>query len=167
MRIPIFEEILVTDFEIENLIALFRKKKVARPPMYIGLYNFSYTETMDKIQNISLALKALDMHPYFPYPFYVITKFKILDSPVPVATNVEELPQNYFKKIKRLKTKELNLLNKGSMVAEKVANSDIYRKIRDLQNSLKGQKQLFLISKETHFYNTVLDKISKAQKDQL
>lgn len=94
MRIPVFEECEVETYELTTLIAHLKKRKAGKVPLYFSLDPLSPKEAQVALDNIAVALKSLDIHPYFPYPTYVIYKGILQTSLVPCVPNVQSLPSS-------------------------------------------------------------------------
>ena len=164
MRIPIYEELLLDDYSKEYLLTKLSKSKVGQVPMYTSFHNISAKERPTAAMNIELVMKELDIHPNYPYPFYIISETPLRSITISVFDVVESLPSHYFKRAKRLKNKELALLNKTTLLAEKVINNDLYEKMEDLKEGYKGQKVLYRKSKELSFYENILNDLEKKAK---
>ncbi len=167
MRIPIFEQITLQLSELENLEILQDTLAQSRPgqvPCYIGLWQTPSNRHEELARNVLLALKRLGVGPLFPYPLYIISdQLKDFDE-LPVVPTVEALPQHFFKKVKRLKNKELALLHKAHPQAQKLVNLDCNNKLAQLQSILKQNRPLYDLSRQLHFYETLLEKIEAKEK---
>ncbi|OUR97152.1 hypothetical protein A9Q84_12560 [Halobacteriovorax marinus] len=164
MRIPIYEELTIEDFSLENLRQTFNDCKVGLIPMYSSFHGLSPKERPIAAMNIEVALKELDIYPFYPYPFYIISETAIRGITISVFSKVEDLPSHYFKKAKRLKNKELLLLNKTTLLAEKVFNNDLYQKEDILKEGYANQKELYRKSKELNFYENILWDLNEQDK---
>jgi hypothetical protein len=94
------------------------------------------------------------LHPRFPYPLYIITS-KSTRTILPSVRSVKELPEHYFKKVKRPNNKELQLLNKLSLKVDKIKNLELYKISQDLKDSSDAQKKLYVETKELYFLETL------------
>jgi hypothetical protein len=161
MRIPIYEELILEQFTLEYLRKKLSNSKVGLVPMYTSFHVLSEKERPTAAMNIEQIMIELEIHPKFPYPFYIISETPIRSIGISVFSNVESLPSHFFKKAKRLKNKELALLNKTTLLAEKVINNDLFKKDEDLNEGYIGQKKLYRKSKELHFYEQVLHDLNE------
>jgi hypothetical protein len=166
MRIPIYEELILDDYSEEYLRGALSKSKIGQVPMYTSFHNISAKERPTAAMNIELIMKELNIHPNYPYPFYIISETPLRSIIISVFDVVESLPSHYFKRAKRLKNKELALLNKTTLLAEKVINNDLYEKVNDLKEGYEGQKLLYRKSKELSFYEDVLNDLERQEKAQ-
>ena len=142
-RIPHYAEIKVDNYSIFELTEKFKEEGIGEIPLYIDLSILSDEQTLEAIQNISQSLILLNLHPYFPYPLYVITD-KVNDHEIiPIIASPAELPSHFDNKIKRLKQKEQLLLNKVKLKSNRLANIALYDKVAEIKNNLKI-KEIFL-----------------------
>ena len=73
----------------------------------------------------------------------------------PSVRSVKDLPEHFFKKVKRPNNKELQLLNKLSLKVDKIKNLELYKISQDLKDSANSQKKLYAETKELHFLETL------------
>ncbi|WP_372653104.1 hypothetical protein [Halobacteriovorax sp.] len=163
MRIPIYEELILDNYSVEYLKDIIKSSKIGSLPMYSSLHNIPNAEKPLVISNIEIALRELQKSPYFPYPYYIVSDYNLKSAEIEIFNSVEELPSHYFKKSKRLKNKELMLLNKVSVICEKVSNMQIYNKQKVIDNSSLAQKALYKKTKELNFYEEVTSIIQKSE----
>ncbi|WP_127715891.1 hypothetical protein [Halobacteriovorax sp. HLS] len=163
MRIPIYEELILNQYNVEYLREELGKSKLGLIPMYTSLHLISDKERPTAAMNIEQVLKELEIHPRYPYPFYIISETPIRSISITVVEHVQNLPLHYFKKAKRLKNKELALLNKATLLAEKVVNNDLYQKEIDLKEGYTHQVLLYRKSKELNFYENVLEELDQKE----
>ncbi len=160
MRIPIFEEIIVKKFDLISLTKFFAQKKFGNCPHFINLNGLSAGLVNDAIDNIANALDRLSIHPKFPYPLYIITEAINTHPVLQVSATTNELPAHYIRKVKRLKNKELAILNKTLLLSEKLSNQEIDKKLNDLSSAYGPQRSLYNNCREIHFYQFILDKLN-------
>ncbi|PIK15431.1 hypothetical protein [Halobacteriovorax sp. JY17] len=155
MRIPIYEELVLDHFSTDYLKEKIKASKVGSLPMYTSLHNVSEAERANVVSNIEQALKELHKNPLFPYPYYIVSETPIKGTLMSVFQSVDELPSHYFKKSKRLKNKELMLLNKVGVLNEKVINMNLYENQKIIQESAVDQRSLYKQTKELNFYEEI------------
>lgn len=167
MRIPIYEEVTADNFDLSFLCDLFSKKKMGKVPMYIVLHHLHGEELDQALTNITEALIMLNTHPKVPYPFYVVTKEISHHKDLSVVPSVDDLPRHFHNKARRLRSKELSLLSKCSMLSKKVNNLNIHQRFRQIKKTATPQKQLFESCKQAHFYDLIINGINnRKQEDQ-
>lgn len=164
MRIPIYEELILDDYSVEYLKEMIKSSKIGSLPMYTSLHNIPDTERAHAVSNIEVALKELEKSAFFPYPYYLISDYYLKSTSLGIFSSVEELPSHYFKKSKRLKNKELMLLNKVGVICEKVNNMQIYKGQKIIKDSSLGQRALYKQTKELNFYEEVTAIIQKRER---
>ena len=151
MKIPIFEEILLKGSKIEEIEVLITESRIGKVPCYLNLSSFKTDDIKTIILNIEQVILEQSLHPCFPYPFYIITQTNTYTH-VPTIRSVKDLPEHYFKKIKRPNNKELQLLNKLALKVDKIKNLELYKIVQNLKESAIPQKTLYKETKELYFY---------------
>ena len=156
MKIPIFEEILLKGISVNDLKAVVEDSRIGRVPCYVNLSNYQTDDLETLIMNLEQVVLDHSLHPRFPYPFYIITT-KSVRTILPSVRTVKDLPEHYFKKVKRPNNKELQLLNKLSLKVDKIKNLELYKISQELKDSADSQKKLYTETKELHFLETLND----------
>lgn len=160
MRIPVYEEINLDNYDLGAVCDLFKTKKLSQVPMYIIIHHLKGEELEVALNNIAEALIMLNIHPKFPYPLYIVTRESTNHSSLPIVPSVEELPRHFHKKARRLKTKELILLSKCTILGRKVDNINLHQRFRQISKNAPSQRALFDMCKEVYFYDRVMDGIN-------
>ncbi|MDD0853387.1 hypothetical protein HBN50_09775 [Halobacteriovorax sp. GB3] len=155
MKIPTFEKIKTNDIALPELTT--QLKSSTKNPLYTDLRGLSYAAVSSTIQNIRNAFIELEKDPNIPYPFYVITDFDIPHCPFLTIDTIEKLPEYFIQKQIRVKNKELSLLNKSSILAQKISNINIDQLKAKAIPIVKKQRKLFEKSKENTFYEELIE----------
>ena len=150
MKIPIFEEILLNGSSMLDLKLLIDDSRIGKVPCYVNLINYPLNDLDTLVINLEQVILEASIHPCFPYPFYIIAT-RPIRSVLPSVRSVKDLPEHYFKKIKRPNNKELQLLNKLSLKVDKIKNLKLYNIIQLLKDSSDSQRRLYGGTKELHF----------------
>jgi hypothetical protein len=150
IKIPVFEEIVINDFTEDKLRDTIAQSRIGKVPCYINLISLNKAEIEAFIITLELILLEYNIHPRFPYPLYIISPAP-LKSICPWVRSLKDLPDHYFKRVKRASNKELQLLNKLSLKVDKIKNLELYKIINELKSSAASQKELFLKTKELYF----------------
>ena len=161
MRIPIYEELVLDNFSPDYLKEKLKLSRIGALPMYTSLHSVAESERAHVVSLIEIALKELNKSPLFPYPYYIVSETPISGSLMSIFSSVDDLPTHYFKKSKRLKNKELMLLNKVAVLNETVLNMNLYENQKVIQDSSLDQKNLYIQTKELNFYEQVAYLIQK------
>lgn len=161
MRVPIYEEIVLVNYDIMSIVDLMRKSRVGKSPSYINLSSFEEKEVYIILETLSEAFRILKISPYFPYPFYIISTFYYPEIDIPVLKSTVELPNHFKNKVKKLNNKELDLVNKTATLSERISNQSITAKRRELRQKLKEHKRLFHLCREQSFYEDILQNLKK------
>lgn len=158
MKIPIFEEILLSEMTAEKLRIIVSDSRIGKVPCYLNLTSLKKDEIENLIVNLEQIILEHNLHPLFPYPLYIVTPFAVR-SIFPTVRSVKELPEHYFKKIKRPNNKELQLLNKLSLKVDKIKNLELYQIINEFKRSSEPQRKLYNETKELYFLETLHSKL--------
>jgi hypothetical protein len=163
MKIPIFEEITISDFIYPSIKLTFEKARIGRVPSYINLSTIKKSDLITLIPILEELLKELKLHARFPYPTYLICQYGH-SSQFPIVRSSKYLPDHFFKKVKRPNNKELQLMNKLNLKVEKLNNLEINKIITEFNETCTPQKKLFEISKELYFLETIFDHLFEKPK---
>jgi len=150
MKIPIFEELLLKGSSLSDIQLVVDDSRIGKVPCYINLTHYTGNDLDTAIMNLEQVILEASLHPRFPYPLYIITT-KAVRTLFPTVRSVKDLPEHYFKKVKRPNNKELQLLNKLSLKVDKIKNLQLYKIIQDLRDSSDTQRRLYSETKELHF----------------
>ncbi len=164
MKIPVFEEIAFNDYEPSTIQEKLDEGKIGRVPCFINLTQVSKDERPSVLIEIKNAFIKLNLNPRFPFPCYVVGE-KIIDDYFPSAESVKELPDHFFKKVKRPNNKEIQLLNKLALKVEKIRNLEMNGIFNNLKDAALTQKKLYDITKELYFLEVINYKLIDREKE--
>lgn len=159
MKIPIFEEIVLKGTTLAELKEAISDSRVGKVPCYINLFEMRSDELDSLVINLEQTILEEGLHPRFPYPLFLVTK-KSVRSLIPTVRSVRELPEHYFKKVKRPNNKELQLLNKLSLKVDKIKNLELYKIMEEFRESADAQKKLYQETKELFFLESLNQKLT-------
>lgn len=165
MKIPIFEEILLSEMTAEKLRVIVSDSRIGRVPCYLNLSGLKKEELHQTIINLEQIILEHNLHPLFPYPLYIVCATPIKGL-LPWVRTVKDLPEHYFKKVKRPNNKELQLLNKLSLKVDKIKNLDLYKIINEFKDSTEEQRALYTVTKELYFLETLHSRLFEKPKKQ-
>ena len=163
MKIPIFEEILLNELSKEKIRILISDSRIGKVPCYINLSNFKKSDIEELVMNLEQLILEKNLHPLFPYPLYIVTDFN-LNTIIPKTRTVKDLPDHYFKKVKRPNNKELQLLNKLSIKVDKIKNLELYKVISNFRHTAVMQKKLYNETKELYFLENLYTQLCENKK---
>lgn len=163
MKIPIFEEIILRSFVPQDLQESIKESRIGKVPAYINLSEVKSEDLESIVMNIEQAILEMGSHPRFPYPLFLITR-KSVNGLMPMVRSVRELPEHYFKKVKRPNNKEMQLLNKLSLKVDKIKNLELYKIMEQLKDSADAQKKLYQETKELYFLESINTKLTPKVK---
>lgn len=163
MKIPIFEELLLKGSSLADIQAVVDDSRIGKVPCYINLSHYAPPDVEAAVMNLEQVILEASLHPRFPYPLYIITS-KPVRTLFPTVRSVKELPEHYFKKVKRPNNKELQLLNKLSLKVDKIKNLQLYKIIQELRDSSDTQRRLYSETKELHFLEVLNSAIFEKSK---
>ena len=150
MKIPVFEELIFDNYETAYINDKLVNSRIGKVPSYINISSFKKMEKQTILLELENAFLSLNLNPRFPYPCYIICD-RTDSTYFPQAESVKDLPDHFFKKVKRPNNKELQLLNKLALKVEKINNLEINRIIDNLKDSSNSQKKLYQNTKELYF----------------
>ena len=159
MKLPIFSSIEVTDFSKEGLVEAFIKCQLGDYPLYLYLESKDKKETLSILETVYEIITDMNINIRFPYPFYVVSPALDHYEGLLIVNNTSQLPRHFVKRIKRLKNREMTLLNKTKLMLDKLKNHDIEMELDKIKARSYQNKELFNITKENNFYQKVLESI--------
>jgi hypothetical protein len=166
MKIPIFEEILLKGTGLKDILAVVEDSRIGKVPCYINFTNYNSEDLNNTVMNLEQIILENALHPRFPYPLYIIAT-RPVNTLFPTVRSVKQLPEHYFKKVKRPNNKELQLLNKLMLKVDKIKNLQLYKITDELKHSADTQKRLYNETKELYFleniYSTLFEKNVKGK----
>jgi hypothetical protein len=168
MKIPAFEEIILSRLDFSDngnyLKSEFEKSRVGKVPVYINLTTVSKSDLNVLVMALEKTFIELKLHTRFPYPTYLISEHPV-DSIFPVVLSTKELPEHFFKKIKRPNNKELQLLNKLGLTVDKLTNFDRNKILDQFIETSLPQRKLYELSKELYFLETIYKQLNERQNE--
>lgn len=163
MKIPIFEEILVESTDPIGLEKTIVNCNIGIVPCYVNFSHLNIHKLQEVIASMEDIIVRESLHPLYPYPFYIVTSENIKTF-FPTVKTIKDLPEHFFRKVKRPSNKELLLLNKLTLKIEKIRNLKLFEITQDLKESGSEQKKLYLVTKELHFLESLSTKLSPKNK---
>lgn len=164
MRVPVFEEIKILKFDVMSVLDVFKKSKVGHGPCTIDLSTKSAQELEEILETLEDALTILKTSPKVPYPIYIFTPHTSVKTDFALIKGPEQLPQHFIKRVKRLTSKELSLLNKSITLTQRILNLPLRQRERELKVGLRFHKELFKLSKEMSFYENIQSHLDKKER---
>ena len=147
------------NFTVFELTERLKEVGIGEVPLYVDILEFDQEMTKEFLTNITQAMILLNLHPFFPYPFYVITDKVTSHDLMPICRDVSELPTHFSNRVKRLKQKEQLLLNKVQIKSSKLANISLHDKIGELKNQFKSQRKIMENCQEENFYRHLIERL--------
>ncbi len=157
MKIPIYEEIILQGNGKEYLSDFIPLSRIGRVPSFINAVKLNRHELFTFLNDLEETLRNNKLSPIFPYPLYVITEEASHYNTIPLLKSVKELPEHFYKKIKRPNNKEIQLLNRLYLRVEKVSNLEMNQLLENLKNVAEKQKKLFVLTRELYFLEQLHD----------
>ncbi len=155
MKIPIFEEIILHGQGREFLTDYIPLSKIGRVPTYINTLKLKKNELVKFLDELELTLLKNNLSPIYPYPLYVLAEEMTYYNSIPIVRSVNDLPEHFFKKVKRPNNKEMQLLNKLYLRVEKVNNLEMDELFANLIEQSVTQKDLYNETKNLYFFETL------------
>lgn len=138
---------------------MLSKSKIGIGPTYIDLTKYPEKSSLIIFENLRVALETLQINAFVPYPLIIISTIKENShiQEFKIVPQISELPQHFKEDVKSVKGKELALLNKISILAEKLVNQNLKKEMDNLHRIRDGQKQIFLNDSYIAFLNNILE----------
>ncbi|MBL6991049.1 MAG: hypothetical protein ISR65_14785 [Bacteriovoracaceae bacterium] len=159
MKVPIFEEVLLEKNDFISIMEVLMETDIGHAPVYIDLDNYDESEYDELLTNLLLALRSMQINPFFPYPVYIVTNKLPQHNSLPIIDSYDNFPLHFITKRKRLNNREVALLKKISILVEKTKNLAIKEKMASIQRPLSLQRNFLQTCKEVSFYTKVLNKV--------
>ena len=99
MKLPLYDELKIKNFKIDNLVERFKKANVGESPYYIHIDHIEMSSS-EVIKNIEQALKEIGVYPGIPYPLAIITKENIQENCKLKVFSSKENVTPYFSNLK-------------------------------------------------------------------
>lgn len=160
MRIPVLEEIKLTTLEIADLKNLFKRSKVGLTPIYCDLSHLDSQRLEEVLQVLEIVLEDLNLHPKFPYPFYIVTGHSEIQTAFPLVKNEKEITKYFKKETMRVTLKEQKILEKLEVICSQIHNENISQRLNDYKLSILPQKIIKAQAKEALFLEKIIKNIS-------
>lgn len=161
MKIPTFQEISLNNYTVNELVESLKLQEAGLFPTYIVLNTSSMDTTKEALDNLAQAFAQLNINPKFPYPFYAVTDKVSFHKSIPICSSVKDLPAHFNRSAKRLKGRELAMLNRANLLKDKVVNIPFYERITNMNKSMKGQKELYRMTKKLEFFEELLKNLNR------
>jgi hypothetical protein len=148
-----------------SLKQLFVNNQVGNVPTFFSL-EIEKEELIDlALESIDKVLTDLNINPRFPFPLYIICSKRNHFKNLNLIQDKNQLPSHFKKKPQKLKTKEMGLLAKTEISSSRIKNLDIKKKMELLKDLSDGQRLLSELTRESYFYQQVLSKLKKENKE--
>ncbi|EQC50784.1 hypothetical protein [Bacteriovorax sp. DB6_IX] len=161
MKVPTLEEIKLTSAEMSEIKNLLIKSKVGLAPKYTDLSHLGRERLNEILTILEIVFKDINIHPKFPYPFYIINGNTDVSSFFPVVKGFEDIPEYFQVEVKRVTNKEQKLLDKIEVICSQVHNENIENRLHEYKMNILPQKFIKSLAKEGLFLEKVLENLSE------
>lgn len=159
MRLPVFEEIILKNFNETNLRKKLNLLEIGETPYFINLTGMPLESALQRLEALKNILHELEINTFFPYPLFIIHP-EIKELPdFPVVSEERLLPTHFMKKTRRLRGREISLLNKTNLLAKKSTNLEISKNWEKFLKINPFTKLLSQVTEEVYFYESLLEKL--------
>jgi len=156
MKIPIFEELILKDLSLDCFVEVTIQKNIGKVPYYINLKQHKpedYAQLLSDLENYFI---LSNLSPRFPYPVYLLLNEKI-NHFFPNETDVKNLPQHYFRKVRRPNIKEIHLLQKLFVKIERVHNLNLNQIKDEIDQQRNNHKKLYTQAKKISILESIIN----------
>lgn len=139
--------------------------QIATNPAYMIVDDLGGKELLDMLDLLSEVLAEIKAHPKLPYPFFIISRANVKHKDFHIVSSKETITNYYRLKIKKLKKRELNLLNKVNMIVERIHNYPLNEYLEQMKSDSYYHKVLRDLCVEKAFYKEQLQKMNQQEAD--
>lgn len=165
MKIPVFEEIQLNQAcDSAYIEEKFTELHVGELPVYIRADKITREDFIETLPNIEAALKRMGVNARLPYPIVILTHHIEAHHSFLIVKSEDELLKHFNSKTKRLSKREVQILNKISLAKDKFINLFQDDSLNEIHNVMKDQRELYILSKELHFYEQIKKKALRPQE---
>lgn len=159
MRLPVFQSIDCSEYSKPSLHEAFKRSGLGSFPLYIYLDLKDQEKVLETLETIVDLIHEMRVNIAFPYPFYVVTPVVDSYEGLMIINNTSQLPKHFVKRIKRLKNREMTLLNKSKLILDRLNNHNLDEEMEKIKARSYQNKELYNLTKEYSFYNSILEKM--------
>jgi hypothetical protein len=161
VKLPCYDElILTTRMNTDYLVSDLRVRGLGEVPIVLNATKLSAPEFKSMLDDIDMTLNRLKVSPILPYPVYLLTKEIKVHPFLTVVESYQELPKHFKIKKKRATNREAPLLNKLSILAQKVANNQVDKRQREIRKATMASRKIIENARKLHFYGQISRKLS-------
>lgn len=157
MDLPVFEELKIKNFDVDQLLPYFEQQKVGRRPCFIKMPKDDPEKLRGHLINILLVLKKMKVDPRFPYPLYLISEVRLNSKIIPQIRSEREIPGFFFCKNQKITSRESSLINKISIIRERMRNFNYEGLMEDMNEYSNHHKKVYQLAREHNFLTTILE----------
>lgn len=159
MKVPLLQKIEITHKDLAELESIFKKNGIGKVPSIFLFPEFTIEETEKAFEMLEDLCRHLELDPNFPYPLYVLNEWNIEQSYFPEINDLNNVPRHFVKKIKRLKKREQNILDKVITLSDRINNHQVTQDLEYITMKAEANKKLKELCSEKGFYLDLLDRM--------
>lgn len=161
MKLPVFEEFILTNFAPDNIRERLQRFNAGKVPLFLLLAEEDLSQIELKLSALKKEMDKLSINTKIPYPLYIINSVLAHHPDFIVMKSAKELPLHFTKPSKRLNNKETAKLSKSDLLSDKIINSDPVAVLEQLKPRQSKMREIKKLSKETLFLEALARELFK------
>ena len=126
--------------------------------------SLSKNAVVEIVDTLKEVCEKLFVNPKIPYPIFIVTQHPVKNSDFLFVKNKDNISNYYRLKMKKLKKRENNLLNKVRTYTTRINHYRVGPSLEALSEHSRKHKMLKSACKEKAFYTDIIDKIQESKK---
>lgn len=163
MKVPLLQKIEISQKDLTELENIFKKNSVGKIPSILIFTDLTIEQTQAAFQMAEGLCRHLELDPSLPYPLYVLNEWNIEQTFFPEVTDLNSVPRHFVKKIKRVKKREQNILDKVITLSDRINNHQVTSDLEYIALKAKDNKKLKELCSEKSFYLDLLTQMHQNQ----
>ncbi len=164
MKVPLLQKIEISIKDLPELEDIFRKNSIGSIPTILIFTEMTIEHTKKAIHACEALCRQKDLDPSLPYPLYILNQWQIEQSFFPEVSDLNNIPRHFVKKIKRVKKREQNILDKVVTLSNRINNHHVTGDLEYIALKAKDNKRLKELCSEKNFYLDLITKLGQEQE---
>lgn len=163
MKVPLLQKIEIGQNDISELENIFKKNNIGKIPTILIFTDLTIEQSKNAFLLTEGLCRHLEIDPQFPYPLYILNEYNIEQSFFPEINDLNSIPRHFVKKIKRIKKREQNILDKVVTLSDRISNHQVTGDLEYIALKAKDNKKLKELCSEKSFYLELLTQLQQNQ----
>lgn len=164
MKVPLMQKIEMNVKDVPDLKNIFQKNNIGELPTILIFKDFTIEQSKKMISACEIMCDKLFINPRFPYPLYILNEWNIEQSTFPEVSDINAVPRHFVKKIKRIKKREQNILDKVTTLSNRINNHSVTSDLEYITLKANDNKKLKELCAEKSFYLDLLTNLNQEKE---